>query len=763
MKKILLTHSYFLRFDPKQWEIMQPYAPLGTIYAAAVLRKNGYEVSLFDPMFSSSAEEIIPSLKSFKPDALVIYDDGFNYLTKMCLTNMREAAFRMSELAKNSGIPVLVSGSDAADHFEKYLDHGAMAVIRGEGEFTLTETLNQYFGGNHDLSAIDGLSFRKNEKTITNRPREVFKDLDEIPLPAWDLVDVETYKQAWLKKNGYFSMNMSTTRGCPFKCNWCAKPIYGNRYNSRSAENVVEEIQLLKKNYNPDHIWFCDDIFGLKPGWVNRFSELVKENKINIRYKIQSRVDLLLQENNIEDLAKSGCDTVWVGAESGSQKILDAMDKGIKVEQIKEATILLKKHGIKPAFFLQFGYPGETEEDIQKTIAMVKELLPDDIGISVSYPLPGTKFYENVKHELKEKANWTDSDELALMFRNTYPSEYYKHLHRYVHKIYRRHQGAELFKNMMQGKLAVSSQNLKRAAGVIYHIPGEYHHRKQMNKIASSSPPNFPSFHDSAATAKAFDEAATDYDKEFTKTQTGQIQRDVVYRYLKSNIDPLVYKNVLEINCGTGEDALWLSLRGHAVIATDASSKMIEIANSKLHSEKETGSVQFIQLPFSKLKELKSQKFDLVFSNFGGLNCASPEEIKIIASEISDLLRPGGRFIAVLMGRSCVIEKFYFTVKGDKQNSNRRKSLLPLKAKVSSHAIDINYYKPEEFASLVKPALSVIAFRPVGLFIPPSYLEKPFTAIPGVSASAKILERFAAIHPGWADYADHYLIDFIKR
>ncbi len=165
-----------------------------------------------------------------------------------------------------------------------------------------------------------------------------------LPLPAWDLIDLDPYRKIWTSHHGYFSLNLATTRGCPFKCNWCAKPIYGNRYNSRSPEHVVNEIEFLLKKFQPDHFWMCDDIFGLKSGWVKRFSELVEERNLKFKYKIQSRVDLLLEENTIEVLAKSGIDTVWVGAESGSQKILDAMDKGTTVKQIKEATRLLHEH-----------------------------------------------------------------------------------------------------------------------------------------------------------------------------------------------------------------------------------------------------------------------------------------------------------------------------------------------------------------------------------------------------------------------------------
>jgi len=236
------------------------------------------------------------------------------------------------------------------------------------------------------------------------------------------------------KPSRLFSINIATTRGCPFKCNWCAKPIYGNRYNSRSPQKVVNEIKYLQEHFSIDHIWFCDDIFGLKPFWVAEFAQLVLLENIQLNYKIQSRADLLLQEDYVKNLALSGCSNVWMGAESGSQKILDAMDKGITIEQIAAATQLLKQYKIQPSFFLQFGYLGETKEDILKTIEMVTTLNPHSIGISVSYPLPGTGFYEKVKSDLQQKANWKDSDDLDMMFKNTYQPSFYKTLHRFVHK-----------------------------------------------------------------------------------------------------------------------------------------------------------------------------------------------------------------------------------------------------------------------------------------------------------------------------------------
>jgi anaerobic magnesium-protoporphyrin IX monomethyl ester cyclase len=486
MKPILFTHSYFLKLDAKQLRIGQPYAPLGTLYAAAVMREKGYNVSVHDVQFTSGPEEILHALGEKLPGYLVVYDDGFNYLTKMCLTNMREAAFKMIKLAKERGCVVIVSSSDSTDRFEKYLEEGADFVLIGEGEQTLVELIGAINSKVEDISVIPGIAFKKNDVYVKTGARKVMTQLDCLPLPAWDMIDIVPYKEMWLKHAGYFSINIGTTRGCPFKCNWCAKPIYGNRYNARSPKNVVNEIKYLNHKFGIDHVWFCDDIFGLKPGWVNEFAELVKKEKLKFRFKIQSRADLLVQESYVSSLALAGCENVWMGAESGSQKILDAMDKGITTHQIEEATLLLKKHGIRPSFFIQFGYLDENIADIKQTIRMINRLKPSEIGVSVSYPLPGTRFYEKVKEQLKEKSNWTDSDELVLMFANTYKPLFYKQLHEYVHKNFKKSLAYENFRLLLKAPLKGNWSIFKKVLAGVYIIPSLFFTRLRLRQLQNA-------------------------------------------------------------------------------------------------------------------------------------------------------------------------------------------------------------------------------------------------------------------------------------
>lgn len=482
MPDILFSHSYYYPLDKKQWENKTPYPPLGTIYAASLMRQQGYSVSLFDTNLRDNPFEIKKELEQQKPKFLVLYDDGFNYLTKMCLTTMREAAFQMIALGKQHNCTVIVNSSDSTDHFQKYLDAGADYIILGEGEITLKELIEN-IKQNKDCSTLKGIVYKENNHTHTNSKREVLRNLDELPIPAWDLVDINSYKKVWASGSKKFTLNIATTRGCPFKCNWCAKPIYGVRYNSHSPEYITKHIKLLKESYGVTNFWMCDDIFGLKPNWVQNFNIALKEENLSISYIIQSRVDLLLKEDTIDALAESGLKEVWVGAESGSQKILDAMDKGTKLSQIYDATKLLKEKNIQVAFFIQFGYLGETKKDIAKTVSMIKDLQPDNIGVSVSYPLPGTKFYDMVKEDFSGKENWTDSDDLAMMFQGTFNSNYYKKLHRYVHKEYRKSQAIVNFKNTLKNPFSLTLYKIRSMMLYFYYLPTTIIDRILLNKM----------------------------------------------------------------------------------------------------------------------------------------------------------------------------------------------------------------------------------------------------------------------------------------
>lgn len=490
MNKILFGQSYYLRFDAKLWEAMQPYPPLGTLYAASYMRQRDYPVALFDAMLAESEDEWDQALHAERPHYAVIYEDNFNYLSKMCLLRMRQAAFTMIDMARRHACIVIVAGSDASDHAEAYLRRGADYVLLGEGEATLGELIDALEGRSQmPPHEIPGLAYHMRDEgapqTHRNARRPDLKDLDALPFPAWDLVDVARYRDIWLQRHGYFSMNMVTTRGCPYHCNWCAKPIWGQRYNSRSAQNVAAELKWLHDTYQPDHIWFADDIMGLKPGWWRQFATELDASGVRLPFKCLSRADLITRgPEEVRAMARAGCDIVWIGAESGSQKILNAMEKGTRVEQIHEATRLLHAAGIRVGFFLQFGYPGETRADIEKTLQMVRDCRPDDIGMSVSYPLPGTRFHESIKIQLGEKQNWIDSADLDMMYRGPFATAFYRQLHTVLHKEFRSQRALDRWRQLLRRRHTPSRGDWREAFASLYRLLSLPLARARLNRLA---------------------------------------------------------------------------------------------------------------------------------------------------------------------------------------------------------------------------------------------------------------------------------------
>jgi anaerobic magnesium-protoporphyrin IX monomethyl ester cyclase len=427
---ILIAHSYFLRNDPKQLARMRPYAPLATLLTAALLRQRRHPVAFFDAMLSPGVDEFSAILDDVRPRIVAIVEDNFNYLTKMCTTRTREATLSMIRAARASGARVVVSGSDSADRPALYLSAGADAVLLGESEMGVLELADLWTRDSEaSLEQVRGLVLPNGTRTPS---RNAMRDLDVLPLPAWDLIDVEAYRDAWLDRHGRFSWNMVTSRGCPYGCNWCAKPVFGRRYTQRSPAAVAAEMRHIKNEIGADHIWFADDIFGLTAEWIAEFARAVAREGAETPFMIQSRVNLM-RPDVVSALAAAGAEEVWLGVESGSQKILDAMDKGTRVEEARAATRALKARGIRACWFIQLGYPSETWSDVLLTRDLIREERPDEIGVSVSYPLPGTKFYENVRAELGAKRNWEHTDDLAMLFHGTYGTGFYRRLRDALH------------------------------------------------------------------------------------------------------------------------------------------------------------------------------------------------------------------------------------------------------------------------------------------------------------------------------------------
>jgi anaerobic magnesium-protoporphyrin IX monomethyl ester cyclase len=437
MLSILVCHSYFLRFDSKQVERGKPYPPLATLQCAALLRRAGHQVSLFDAMLADDLAEYEHTLHSVNPQVVLLYEDNFNFLSKMCLAKMRRAACEMIAAAHRAGARVIAAGSDVSDAPEPYLRAGADVTLKGEGLPALLELVRRLDLAPNTASralvdGVAGTAALLAEGVAAINGAKLLPEVELTDRAAWDLVDMDRYRSAWLAAHGYFSLNLAASRGCSFRCAWCSKPIWGNHYLQRSPAAVGEEMRYLKRTFRPDHVWFADDIFGFRVDWVREFAAVTAREDGAVPFTIQTRADLM-SERMVLALRDAACTEAWLGAESGSQRILDAMSKGTTVQEILTARARLKAADIRVGFFIQLGYLGEELADILATRELLAAARPDDVGVSVSYPLPGTRFHELVKAQLGPKTHWQDSDDLAMMFQGTYKSEFYRAVRDLLH------------------------------------------------------------------------------------------------------------------------------------------------------------------------------------------------------------------------------------------------------------------------------------------------------------------------------------------
>ena len=437
MLSILVCHSYFLRLDQKQIARAKPYPPLATLQVVSLLREAGHQVSFFDAMLAEGIEEYHQLLASETPQLVLFYEDNFNFLSKMCLATMRRAACDMIGSARRANARVIAAGPDVSDAPAPYLRAGADLALVGEGLSALLELLPRLdaepqLSVDELVRGMSGVASLSADKVVAASGGRGIALAQNAGLAAWDLVDVERYRAVWMKAHGYFSLNMAASRGCSFRCTWCSKPIWGNQYLQRSPLEVAAEMAHLKRAFNPDHIWFADDIFGFRVDWVAQFAAATRAAGAQIPFDIQTRADLI-SERMARALGDAGCKEAWIGAESGSQKVLDAMNKGTTVEEILTARKRLKAAGIRVGFFIQLGYIDEQLEDILATRDLLARAEPDEIGVSVSYPLPGTKFYDLVKAQMRAKTHWQESNDLDMMFQGTYTSDFYRTVRNLLH------------------------------------------------------------------------------------------------------------------------------------------------------------------------------------------------------------------------------------------------------------------------------------------------------------------------------------------
>jgi anaerobic magnesium-protoporphyrin IX monomethyl ester cyclase len=416
MTDLLLTHGYFLTEDPKELQIRKPYVPMGILYICSHLRSRGFNVDVFDTTFSTTAD-LISYLQTEPPSILGIYA---NLMT-------RKKVIELLSVARAAGWQTVVGGPEPGAYIDEYLDAGADVVVIGEGEQTLEELLPALRSGSSSaLNAVQGIAFRDETGRVHRTGERVqIGDLDAQPWPARETVDIQRYLKTWREAHGKSSLSFITARGCPYRCRWCSHQVFGMTHRRRNPIKVVDELEWLLSRYQPDMAWIADDVFTIHHGWLRKYATEMRTRGLHVPFECISRADRLNQES-ADLLAELGCYRLWIGSESGSQRILDSMERGVTVAQVQNAVDLCKARGIQTGMFLMWGYEGEELEDIEATIEHVKRTDPDVFFTTVSYPIKGTPYFERVANSLVQLKPWGSSSDRELVVRGRRSTRFYE-------------------------------------------------------------------------------------------------------------------------------------------------------------------------------------------------------------------------------------------------------------------------------------------------------------------------------------------------
>lgn len=419
MTDLLLTHGYFLSEDEHERKVMKPYPPLGLLYIAGYLKRSGMRVEVFDTTFATRAE-LDARLDSGPPAVLGIYT---NLIT-------RRSVLAIVRCAKARGWTVVLGGPESANYPAEYLAHGADVVVFGEGEETLAELLPALSQrGAHRLTGVLGTAFKdENGAVVTNPDRPQIKDLDALPWPDREAIDTARYVDVWREHHGSGSVNLITARGCPYRCRWCSHAVFGFTHRRRSAVSCADELEHIMARYRPDQVWYADDVFTIHHRWLYDYAAELKRRSLRVPFETISRADRMMKDDVVKTLADMGCWRIWIGAESGSQRILDAMERGVTVEQVLAATRSAKRHGIQVGMFLMWGYEGETEDDIAATIDMVKRAAPDVFLTTVSYPIKNTPYFAELGDRVTPSKDWAEATDRDYEVQGRPSKESYEEL-----------------------------------------------------------------------------------------------------------------------------------------------------------------------------------------------------------------------------------------------------------------------------------------------------------------------------------------------
>jgi anaerobic magnesium-protoporphyrin IX monomethyl ester cyclase len=417
MPDILLTHGYFLADDEKERQIMKPYPPLGLLYLSAYLKRAGFSVEVFDSTFSQ--HDALERRFAATPGGVVgVYT---NLMTRRSVLSVMHAA-------KLHRWTVVLGGPESANYCAEYLAAGADVIVVGEGEMTLSELLPALATrGRHRLHDIAGVVFRDEGGALVRTPeRHKVGDLDTLPWPDREAIDHRLYLDAWKKHHGASSINLITARGCPYRCNWCSHAVYGFTHRRRSPASVADEVQWIVERYDPDQVWYADDVFTISHPWLASYTAELRTRGIHRPFETITRADRMQNESVAAQLRELGCYRIWIGSESGSQRILDAMQRGVRVEQVQRACHLAQQHGIQVGMFLMWGYEGEELEDIAATVEHVKASNPDVYFTTISYPIMGTGYFDKVRERVRSPIAWQEGSDRDYVIEGRRGKDYYK-------------------------------------------------------------------------------------------------------------------------------------------------------------------------------------------------------------------------------------------------------------------------------------------------------------------------------------------------
>lgn len=412
--KLLLTHGYFLAEDPKEQQIMKPYPPLGILYLSSHLRGKGHDVEIYDSTFGSRGE-LFGILDQGPPGVIGIYA---NLMT-------RRNAVEIAQRARSAGWRVIFGGPEPANYLEEYLAYGDL-VVCGEGETAMEQILESPFNPGA-WSQIPGLAFQAPDGNVFRTgSANLLRNLDGQPWPDRARIDLRRYLKTWRDYHGQSSISVITARGCPYRCNWCSHSVYGMTHRRRSPAAVASEVEALLEEYSPDMFWMADDVFTIHHGWIEAYAAELQKRGILRPFECITRADRL-DSRIAATLAQMGCSRVWIGSESGSQKILNAMERGVTVAQVRNAVELCRQNGIQTGMFLMWGYDGEDLSDIEATVSHVKQCRPDIFFTTVAYPIKSTPYFEKVKDNLIPLGSWSRTSDREARIRGRHSRRYYRY------------------------------------------------------------------------------------------------------------------------------------------------------------------------------------------------------------------------------------------------------------------------------------------------------------------------------------------------